>query len=170
MSKLTLRKTIAQFQADELRQLILEIYDRSKDAKEILDFYSYPDIEKKYEQYLNLIIKEVGRVKHRRPAPRMRQLRSIIRKFSRLQPGDEAVARLMVETVTEICEMAHSNYIEDKLTEQTAKFLSDTIEYLTPRRLLDEYIYRLQRAILSVRPNDPYNYFRNTLNKIINYE
>ena len=50
MSRTTLRKAIKDFDAEELRQLIMDIYARSKEAKEILDFYANPDIRAKREQ------------------------------------------------------------------------------------------------------------------------
>ena len=47
MSKTTVRKSLEQFDAAELRQLIFDLYAKSKEAKEILDFYAVPDIAKK---------------------------------------------------------------------------------------------------------------------------
>ena len=47
MSKTTVKKSLEGFDAGELRQLILDIYTKSKEAKEILDFYAVPDIAKK---------------------------------------------------------------------------------------------------------------------------
>ena len=47
MSKTTVRKAIEEFEAAELRQLIFDLYAKSKEAKEILDFYAVPDIAKK---------------------------------------------------------------------------------------------------------------------------
>lgn len=46
MSKTSVRKSLEQFDAAELRQLIFDLYAKSKEAKEILDFYAVPDIAK----------------------------------------------------------------------------------------------------------------------------
>ena len=51
MSKTTVKKSLEGFDACELRQLILDIYTKSKEAKEILDFYAVPDIAKKLDEY-----------------------------------------------------------------------------------------------------------------------
>ncbi|WP_290090990.1 hypothetical protein [uncultured Duncaniella sp.] len=51
MSKTTVKKSLEGFDAGELRQLILDIYTKSKEAKEILDFYAVPDIAKKLDEY-----------------------------------------------------------------------------------------------------------------------
>lgn len=59
MSKTSVRKSLEQFDAAELRQLIFDLYAKSKEAKEILDFYAVPDIAKKLEEYKKPIAKEV---------------------------------------------------------------------------------------------------------------
>ena len=103
MSKTSVRKSLEQFDAAELRQLIFDLYAKSKEAKEILDFYAVPDIAKKLEEYKKPIAKEVWRYSRRAYRPRMQRIRSAIRKFTVLDPGDEAVGQLMVFTILEFC-------------------------------------------------------------------
>lgn len=44
MSKTTLRKAIKDFEAPELRELLIDVYTKSKEARELLDFFAEPDI------------------------------------------------------------------------------------------------------------------------------
>lgn len=163
MSKLALRKAIADFDAPQLRELLLDIYTRSREAKEMLDFYATPDVGKKLDEYRKLIDKEVYRIKRRRPAPRMREIRAAIRKFVRLEPGDEAVGQLMAETVIALCEMARKAVIDEKLAEQTDKLFADTLDYLKARRMAEDYGFRFRKAIESIRPEDRYCHLRRLL-------
>ncbi len=95
MSKTTVKKSLEGFDAGELRQLILDIYTKSKEAKEILDFYAVPDIAKKLDEYKKTILKEVQRYVRRAHRPRIPRIRATIKKLSILDPGDEAVGELM---------------------------------------------------------------------------
>ena len=138
MSKTTVRKSLEQFDAAELRQLIFDLYAKSKEAKEILDFYAVPDIAKKLEEYKKPIAKEVWRYSRRAYRPRMQRIRSAIRKFTVLDPGDEAVGQLMVFTILEFCRMAADETLKDTTNEAVNKFFAETLTYLDSRMMLDE--------------------------------
>ncbi len=163
MSKLVLRKTIAEFDAPQLRELVMDIYSRSREAKELLDFFAVPDVDKKLDEYKRAIDKEIHRVKRRRPAPRMREIRTAFRKFARLDPGDEAVGRLMAESFIEFCSLAQDTFLDDKLAEQIDKFLAETLEYLKQRKMCDEYAFRFRKSINGIRPDDRYCHIRRIL-------
>ncbi|MCM1163326.1 MAG: DUF6155 family protein [Muribaculaceae bacterium] len=163
MSKASLRKTLNGFTAPQLLDIILDLYSKSREAKEILDFFASPDLDKKSDEYLNLIIKEIYRTRHYVPAMRVREIRSIIKRFSKLEPGDEAVARLMVNTILEICKYAKNNYLEENKVEQVVKLFSDTLKELCSTRLFEEYAPRLRKTLSEIRPNDKYCYIRTEL-------
>lgn len=167
MSKTALRKLIAGFDAPQLRELLLDIYSRSRDAKEILDFYSDPDIPAKLRQYSEAVSKEVHRTKRHRPAPRMREIRAIIKRFNRLDPGDDATATLMAETIIEFCSLARTTHVDDKLADQMAVLLRDTLDYLSSRRMIDEYGPQLHKQIASIRPGSAHCYVRHCLSSTL---
>jgi len=78
---------------------IPDIYTKSNEAKEILDFYAVPDIAKKLDEYKKTILKEVQRYVRRAHRPRIPRIRATIKKFSILDPGDEAVGELMAFSI-----------------------------------------------------------------------
>lgn len=153
MSKAELRKAIAGFEAPELRQIILDLYSKSREAKEILDFFANPDPKKKADEYMEAILKEVNRTRHRLPAMRIREIRSIIKKFERLQPGDDAVASMMAEAFLLICRYGSIYYIEDEKINQLDPFFTDTINRLRRTRLFEEYNPRLRKGVMSISSN-----------------
>lgn len=164
MSKTTVRKSLEQFNAAELRQLIFDLYAKSKEAKEILDFYAVPDIAKKLEEYKKPIAKEVWRYSRRAYRPRMQRIRSAIRKFAVLDPGDEAVGQLMVFTILEFCRMAADETLKDTTNEAVNKFFAETLTYLDSRMMLDEYEPQLAKAI---REMNDFRYYSNPLKRLL---
>ncbi len=152
MSKLTLRKTLADFDAPALRQLIIDLYDKSKEAKEILDFFADPDITAKTEQYRLLLTREALRTTRRGPHPRMQRIRATLRRIRALQPGDETIAELMVSTLTALISNGDTRKLPDTLYASIEKFLLETLDHLTATRLLPEHLPRLLRARSQLRP------------------
>ena len=156
MSKLSVKKTLNQFDADELRALILDIYSKSKEAKELLDFYAEPDLEAKFDAFLKQIQKEIYRFKKRQFRPRILVIRSIFRKFKVFEPGDEYVGRLMAETVITFCQMSHKQWIDDGVVNNFTAFFEDTLEFLKTRCMLAEYEPRFRRVISEIGRNGIY--------------
>lgn len=151
MSKLTLRKTINGFEAPELRALILDLYSKSKEAKEILDFFADPDIARKTEEYKAILTREATRYSRRAFRPRMSRLRAAIRKFRLLEPGDEAVAELMVHTSLTLISLGAEKSLPDKLYLSIETFLSETFDFLADSGLLADNIARFRKASDSLR-------------------
>jgi len=164
MSKTTVRKAIEGFEAAELRQLIFDLYAKSKEAKEILDFYAVPDIAKKLEEYKKPILKEVWRYTRRAYRPRMARIRAAIKKFTVLDPGDEAVGSLMAFTVMEFCKMASEETLKDTTNEAINKFFAETLVYLDSRLLLDEYEPQFAKVIREMKD---FRYYSNPLKTLL---
>lgn len=146
MSKSTLRKALSGFEAPELRSLILDLYAKSKDAKEILDFFAEPDIARKTEEYKAILSKETHRYTRRAFRPRLPKLRAAIKRFRLLEPGDEAVAELMVHTSLSLVALGEESLLQDLLYLNIEKFLDETVDFLADHGLLEEYVPRLRRA------------------------
>lgn len=152
MSKLTLRKALAEFDAPELRQLILDLYAKSKEAKEILDFFAQPDIEAKTKEYRDILTREAIRTTRRGPHPRMQRIRATLRRIRLLQPGDETIAELMVSTLVALISTGEKRKLPDTLYASIEKFLTETLDHLAATRLLPEHLPRIRRARAQVSP------------------
>ncbi len=146
MSKNTLKKALAGFGEPELRQLILDIYSKSKDAKELLDFYAEPDLDRKLDEYEQLADKEVFRRSRHAYRPRASKIRSLIRKFLLLEPGDEYVGRLMVHISIALMRAGAADFLPQNVNDQAIKFIGETISFLRSRKIFDEHHPRLSKA------------------------
>ena len=160
MSKTTLRKATASFSADEMRQLLFELYEKSKEAKEWLDFYADPDVGKKLEAYKKPVLKEVERYSRRAHRPRVARIRPVIKKFASFDPGDAAVAELMVFAALGLVRVAATNVLPDANAAQVVRFFGDTVDFLKSRLMLDDYLPQFEKAL---RGMEDFHYYRNPL-------
>ncbi|MDE6813211.1 MAG: hypothetical protein K2J28_05200 [Duncaniella sp.] len=146
MSKTTLRKAIKDFEAPELRELLIDVYTKSKEARELLDFFAEPDIEKKAETYRAQLTKEATRFTRHAHHPRITKLRAAIKRFQTFEPGSEAVADLMVHTSVELISLGRDGWLRERLYVQIQKFIAETLDYLLLNNLLDDFLPRIRRA------------------------
>ncbi len=152
MSKTSVKKAIAGFDAVELRQLVLDLYTRSKEAKELLDFYADPDIPKKLEEYKKLAFKEANRYTRHAHKPRMAKIKALVKKFERLEPGPEAVADLSVSVIFEFIGWATpSERLPDVTAEAIDKFFGDVLAYLDNHMLWDEWGPQIMKRVREMK-------------------
>lgn len=146
MSKTTVKKAIAEFGEQELRQLVLDIYSRSKEAKELLDFYAEPDIEKKLEEYCTKAEKEVYRYSRRAYRPRASKLNALIKKFAGLDVGDEAVIDLRMSILGGYTVIG-KNYLPENVILGAEKHLDALLEHVVKCRMEDIYFPQIRKQI-----------------------
>lgn len=151
MSKTTVRKALAEFDAAELRQLVFDLYAKSKEAKEILDFYAEPDIHAKLEEMMELADKETGRYRRRRFVCKISAVKALIKRFQLFEPGDDALARLRVHIIESFCANGSQGEFKTSLYEAVGKFTAETIEFLKATRLDEEYMPRIRKAVSDIR-------------------
>ncbi len=151
MSKTTLRKALEGFNEPELRRLILDIYDKSKETKELLDFYAEPDLEKKLEQYEALADKELGRRKRRAFRPKATTLNGIVRRFKIFEPDDEYVGRLMVHILEGYMSLADIEILAENVFCNALNWYAETTEFLEAHRMTEEYMPRISRSIKNMK-------------------
>ena len=86
MSKTTLKKQLKELTREQLIEVMLELYDARKDAREYLEYYVNPDEKKMHEKYKAVITKEFfpqkGRAKGRTSV-----CKKAIKEFTTLHPS-----------------------------------------------------------------------------------
>ena len=90
----TEKKFLAGMSAQQLTELITDLYEARSEAKEYLDFYINPDIDKKMAKTKSLIAKEAGRTSRGRARPRTTRIRRFIKDIESLNPGASMWPRL----------------------------------------------------------------------------
>ena len=155
MSKTQLRKELANFDAQKLREIILDLYDARKEAKDYLEFFINPDVDKKMEAVTVLLSKEIGRVKRRLVSPRWTRVNQIIRDFQSLNPGAEYVLKMYWAAVRLAMDERAAYYVSASFDNGLYKLFEKMLQYGDKNQVLDT----LLNDILYVF--DKYSEYRN---------
>ena len=81
--------------AEQISEMVLDLYAARSEAREYLDFFVSPDIEKKLDKSRSLIKKEMSRNSKGRNKSRSTRIRRFIKDISSLNPGAEPVAEII---------------------------------------------------------------------------
>lgn len=133
--------------ADQLREVICELYEVRPEAKEYLEFWIDPDIKKESEKYRLRIFKLFFLSEGRpRKSPNFKGLRTLLKYFSTLYVDLEKQVELRLyafeiyflwlETRNRV--MSHHKRAES--------FYNDIEEFINTNRLRESYSLRLQRT------------------------
>lgn len=148
MSKSKLKKYIDGLTAEQVGEILLQVYESSKEAKGWLDFYLDPDIEALSEKYRKQIhLKCYGRTGRAR-RPKMRDCNQMIKTFSRIVQDPTPIGDLMLyfmEEITRVAALKGSNS-ESYIRTLTGQF-KKTIEYLESAGLLEYNMLRIRKII-----------------------
>lgn len=152
MSKTQLKRELQHLDADQLRELLVEVYEARKEAKEYLDFFINPDIDKMMEKYKTAANKEIGRVTRHRARPRVTRLRKLIKDFSGFNPGAEYEAELMTYIIEQFCSIGADNWIKESTQQSMAKHVGSTLVFIDRHGIVNDYLPRITKAIENMKP------------------
>lgn len=144
MSKTTLKKQLKELTRDQLIEVMLELYDARKDAREYLEYYVNPDEKKMHEKYKGVIMKEFfpqkGRAKGRTSV-----CKKAIKEFTTLHPSPRLIADLRLSLVEAIYSYAVRvrSWVKESQEGTALATFGDTLNYLFANDLLNEYQRRI---------------------------
>ena len=95
MTKAQLKKHLQKLPKEQVIEVILELYDARKEAKEYLDFYTNPNEDAKLEEYKQIIFNEFY-PKRGEPKCRFSVCKKAISDFTKLKPSPSCIADLML--------------------------------------------------------------------------
>lgn len=136
--------------AEQISEMVLDLYAARSEAREYLDFFVSPDIEKKLEKSRSLIKKEMSRNSKGRNKSRSTRIRRFIKDISSLNPGTEPVAEIMTFAVEAFCEVGSDQIIKTSVQNGYARLLHDTIIYINDAGLVGDYLPRIEKAVDSM--------------------
>lgn len=137
MSKASLKKELKNFDAEQLRSLVLDLYSARKEVKEYLEFFLDPDVEALSEKYSKAIYKELNRVKKRALSPRWSKIRTLIKEFASFKPGEDEVIKLMNYTFTTSVIDFANYYVADSYKAGLMKHFETLYELANKNGLID---------------------------------
>ena len=128
MSRLQLKKELAAMDTMQLRELILEIYDARKEAKEYLGFYLNPDIRKLTDKYKAAVEKEATRVSRRRVSPRMSRIKKSIKEYASFGMGKEYEIEMMLYALGLLIPLGGKYWLKETLSTSIERFMTETLK------------------------------------------
>lgn len=137
--------------AEQMAEMVLDLYDARPEAKEYLDFFVSPDIDKKLDKARSAIKKEIMRCSRGRNRARSTKVRRLIKDISSLNPGPEPVAEIMTFAIETVTAVADNQMIKTVTQTGFARLLHDTVIYAESAGILGDYIGRLENAVSSMK-------------------
>lgn len=164
MSKTKLKAAISGLDAEQMRALILDVYDARREAKEYLDFFADPDVGGMLRKYKNALVKECGRVSRGRARPRMSKVRKHIKDFASFNPGDEYVAEIMVTAMELLCHAGSDTWVPEQTQRSIAKLLESTILFILTHGVQQQMLPRIDTAIKDMKSSV---FYRNQFKRLL---
>lgn len=157
MSKAALKKTLATLTPEQKDELILDLYSARKEAKEYLDFYVDPDIERLIGKTLDNIRQELHRKgKSGYNKPRIMKIRALIKNVETLNPGHEYVLTLRTGVIRLIAETAGAGfYFTEAYANSFCRLLDEAVREADAAGQLDPVVTDL-RQIIEAMPSSPF--------------
>ena len=106
MSKAQLKKQLKTLEKDEIIEMVIELYDARKEAKEYLEFYLNPNESSKLDEYKKIIENEFY-PSCGNPKTRFSVCRKAVNDFMKLKPAPELVADLMLFYCEQACQFSY---------------------------------------------------------------
>lgn len=166
MSKIQLKKELANLDREQLVQLILDMYSARKEAKEYFDFFVNPDVDALYEKYQKAVEKEIERGKYRRCTARISRIRASIKEFASYDPGAEPVVNLMIYTIKAAVMIERRREISKPFFVGIGKMCSDVLEYGDKNEV---YSYALKLLEIALNGEIGYIGFVNYLRRCVDW-
>lgn len=95
MSKAQLKKCLSKLTKEQVIEVVLELYDARKEAKEYLDYYVNPNDDEKLDEYKKIIYNEFY-PNRGEPKCRFSVCRKAVSDFKKLKPDSISIADLML--------------------------------------------------------------------------
>lgn len=147
MSRTDLKRALSGMSREGLEEIILELYQYRKDAKEYFDFFINPDVEKLLEKKVVIIQRECRR--NRRGYSRMRisVVRTAVSHFASFNPGDSYVLKLMFISLDQMEQSFRLFHLTDAQQRSILRFLSDMFKFSEKQSLFVEFMSLLDQRM-----------------------
>ncbi len=106
MSKAQLKKHLASLDKSQIIEVVMELYEARKEAKDYLEFYLNPNEDAKLESFKKIIGNEFYPSRGE-PKTRFSVCRKAVTDFLKLKPSPDKVADLMLFYSEQACQFSY---------------------------------------------------------------
>lgn len=167
MSKAALKKELKNFSSEQLSELILNIYNSSKEAKAFLEFFLNPDPEAFVNEKTEAIAKELRRTKRGSLSKaRISVIRKYIKEAQDYGLPAEYVDRLFFIAISAIIKGEIYIYYPAALFNGTYKLVGDYLVWASKNEILASVLEKLTALIMNSESGTPT--FRQNVAAVVN--
>ena len=147
MSKSSLKKELKNFTSEQLSEVIINIYNVSKEAKAYLEFFINPDPEAFLKKKFDEIFAEIKRTKHGVSKGRISVVRNIIKQGIGYGLSPEYQERLMFGAIKLILSADRYMYLSSALYSGTLKLTVDFITWANKNGMFGEAVSHIHTLV-----------------------
>jgi hypothetical protein len=147
MSKAALKKELKDFTPEQLTEVILNVYDSSKEAKAYLEFFLNPDPEAFLKEKYDAIFKEIKRTRRGTISKcRISVIRNAIRQGTAYGLSPEYISRLMAGAISLLVSSERYLYYPATLFNGTYRLVSDYIAWAEKNGMLSAALENIRKV------------------------
>lgn len=144
MSKSQVKKLLAGMSKEEVINVVMELYDARKEAREYLDYYANPDETGELEKFKKIVLKEFDDNYSRNSQCRFSVCRKALADFKKLAPSEDSLAEAMVFYVERVYEFSfYSGDLWEQYYDSGISNFCSTLKFLIKNNLLDSMMPRI---------------------------
>ena len=144
MSKSQVKKLLAGMSKDDVINVVLELYDARKEAREYLDYFVNPNETSELEKFKKIVLKEFDDKGTRMSQCRFSVCRKALSDFKKLAPSADTLAEAMVYYVEHIYEFSFCNGdLWEQYYDSGISNFRSTLKFLIKNKLLESMMPRI---------------------------
>lgn len=144
MSKSQVKKLLTGMSKEEVINVVMELYDARKEAREYLDYFANPNEKDELEKFKNIVIKEFGDDGIHFPPCRFSVCRSALSDFKKLSPSADTLAEAMVFYIERIYEFSFgAGDLWEQYYDSAISNFRSTLKFLVKNGLLESMMLRI---------------------------
>lgn len=148
MSKAALKKELKSFTPEQLTEVILNVYDSSKEAKAYLEFFLNPDPDAFVKEKFEAILKELKRTKRGGVSKgRISVIRQMIKQGMAYGLTPDYIDKLMMGAISLLVSAERYIYYPASLFNGTYRLVNDYITWANKAGMLGTALDRLNALV-----------------------
>lgn len=138
--------------ADQLRELILDVYSARKEAKEYFEFFLDPDVDKLRDKLWTVIEKELNRTKRRQLAARFSHITAQLKYFESMGIEAERMLGFMLRTLTLAVFLECRFYAAPSYVNGIVRLFGQTVKYADAHLLFAQNVENFNTLLRDASP------------------
>ena len=148
MSKSQVKKLLSSMSKEEVINVVMELYDARKEARDYLDYYANPNEKGELEKFKKVVLKEFDDDISRNPKCRFSVCRKALSDFKKLAPSSDTLAEAMVFYIERVYEFSFcAGDLWEQYYDSAISNFRSTLKFLIKNNLLESMMPRIVQIV-----------------------